>query len=416
MNFIRYIVLAFTFLLTTLLYVDRIAISIAKNQITTELAMTDTQFGWALSAFALGYAIFQAPAGAIADRYGPRIVLATIVILWSLFTGLTGLAWGVGSLVLIRFLFGAAEAGAFPCCARVVYLWFPAAERALAQGINLSGTRVGAAFALPMLAWLVDSAGWRSTFFVLGAVGVIWAAGWQVWFRNSPEEHAWVSEKEKAHIVSRRGAAPINAQPPASTVLWHSWNLRLAMGQYFVSCFIFFFCLTWLFPHLQRTYGLSTVETGFLAAVPLLGGACGNWVGGGLVDVLHRRGYVSKCYSVVAILGFLLAVVGLAGSLTAEDAPSAVAWLTLAIFGADMTLPPSWAFCIAIGGPHSGVVSGMMNMAGNIGAFVTALAFPYMLATFGSTDPFFVTGMLLSLIAAYIWTLVRPEKLLDSAK
>jgi ACS family glucarate transporter-like MFS transporter len=188
------------------------------------------------------------------------------------------------------------------------------------------------------------------------------------------------------------------------------------MGQYFVSCFIFFFCLTWLFPHLQRTYGLSTVETGFLAAVPLLGGAFGNWVGGGLVDVLHRRGYVSKCYSVVAILGFLLAVVGLAGSLTAEDAPSAVAWLTLAIFGADMTLPPSWAFCIAIGGPHSGVVSGMMNMAGNIGAFVTALAFPYMLATFGSTDPFFVTGMLLSLIAAYIWTLVRPEKLLDSAK
>jgi ACS family glucarate transporter-like MFS transporter len=118
---------------------------------------------------------------------------------------------------------------------------------------------------------------------------------------------------------------------------------------------------------------------------------------------------------VVAILGFLLAVVGLAGSLTAEDAPAAVAWLTLAIFGADMTLPPSWAFCIAIGGPHSGVVSGMMNMAGNIGAFVTALAFPYMLATFGSTDPFFVTGILLALIAAYVWTLVRPEKLLDSA-
>lgn len=415
MNLVRYIVLTLTFLLTTLLFVDRIAISTAKNKMTTELALTDTEFGWALSAFALGYAIFQAPAGAIADRYGPRIVLAAIVVLWSLFTGLTGLAWGLWSLILFRFIFGAAEAGAFPGFARVVYLWFPAAERAFAQGINLSGTRIGAAFALPMLAWLVESVGWRSTFFILGAIGVIWAVGWQVWFRNSPEEHAWVSEKEEALIVSRRGAAPVSVQPPASAVLWKSWNLRLAMGQYFVSCFIFFFCLTWMFPHLQSTYRLSTVETGFLAAVPLLGGAIGNWAGGGLVDVLHRRGYLNNCYSVVAIIGFVLAVVGLAGSLTADDASSAVAWLTLAIFGADMTLPPSWAFCIAIGGPHSGVVSGMMNMAGNMGSFVTALAFPYMLVAFGSTSAFFVTAMLLSLIAAYLWTLVRPAKLLDSA-
>ena len=108
-----------------LLYVDRIAISTAKLPITSQLALSDTQFGWVLSAFALGYALFQTPAGALADRYGPRVVLSGVVTLWSFFTALTGAATGFVSLLVYRFLFGAGEAGANPTFVRAFYNWLP---------------------------------------------------------------------------------------------------------------------------------------------------------------------------------------------------------------------------------------------------------------------------------------------------
>lgn len=144
----RYKLIAWTFSLSMLLYIDRVAISTARTPVSEAFNLSDTQFGWVLSSFALGYALFQTPAGLLADRYGARRVLTLIVALWSLFTALTGLAWGFASLLLFRFVFGAAEAGAYPTCARAFYAWLPTAERGLAQGINFSGSRLGAAFAL----------------------------------------------------------------------------------------------------------------------------------------------------------------------------------------------------------------------------------------------------------------------------
>lgn len=403
--------MAVTFTLTTLLYVDRIVISAAKQPLTAEFHLSDTQFGWVLSAFALGYALFQAPAGALADKLGPRLVLAMIVTLWSVFTGLTGLAWGFVSLLVFRFLFGLAEAGAFPTCARAIYAWLPAGERALAQGINLSGSRIGAAFALPIIAWLLTAIGWRHAFMLLGAIGLVWAAAWYAWFRNSPDEHSAISETESRFIAERRGEAPgaVLEKPPARLLL-RSQNLWLIMGQYFASNFTFFFCLTWLFPYLQRTYALDAVQTGLLSAIPLLGGASGNWVGGGIVDALYRRGWIRNSRRYTAMFGFSLAAAGLAGSLFADSAVVAVAWLILAVFGSDMTTPPSWAFCIDVGDKFSGSVSGLMNMAGNLGAFSTSLAFPYLLAGFGSTKPFFIIALVLNVVAILCWWRTRPER------
>jgi ACS family glucarate transporter-like MFS transporter len=406
----RYKLIGVTFSLSMLLYIDRVAISTARNPVSEAFGLTDTQFGWVLSAFALGYALFQTPAGALADRYGARVVLAFVVGLWSVFTALTGIAWSFASLLLFRFLFGAAEAGAYPTCARAFYAWLPAGERGLAQGINFSGSRLGAAFALPAVAWLVVVAGWRQAFVILGALGIVWAAAWYAWFRNTPDEHGGVSDAERRLIQQgRSGAASAAAAPITFGSLVRSPNMRLAMGQYFASNFTFFFCLTWLFPYLQRTYQLEALQTGFLAALPLVGGAIGNWVGGATVDSLYRAGRWRESRQYTAIAGFVLSATGLLASLAFQTPLPAVLCLTIAMLGSDMTLPPSWAFCIDIGRANAGAVSGTMNMAGNIGSFVTSLAFPYLLAMTGSTTPFFVLGAVLNLLAAWLWTKTRPE-------
>jgi len=411
---IRRLLVAVTFSLSMLLYVDRIAISTAKAPITAEFAMSDTAFGWILSAFALGYALFQTPAGMFADRYGPRVVIAAIVSLWSLFTALTGLTWSLISLLLSRFLFGAAEAGAYPGIARAFYAWLPVGERGLAQGINFSGSRLGAAFALPAIAWLITRFGWRTSFFILGGAGLLWASAWLIWFRNTPEEHSSVSAAERKIIMNGRASAsnPPNKQGPRIRFadISRSPSVWIAMGQYFASNFTFFFCLTWLFPYLQRTYNLQAVQAGFMASAPLLAGAVGNWTGGWIVDTIYRAEKWRLSRQLPGILGFLLAASGLLACLRFHDPVLAVLCLSIAVFGADMTLPPSWAFCIDIGRGNAGAVSGTMNMAGNLGSFVTSLAFPYLLALTGSTAPFFIAGAFLNLIGAWLWSRADPAK------
>jgi ACS family glucarate transporter-like MFS transporter len=418
---VRYRLIGLTFALSMLLYVDRVAISTARGPIVAELGLTDTEFGWALSAFALGYALFQTPAGFVADRFGPRVVLSSVVALWSVFTALTGLVRGYVSLLVCRFLFGAGEAGAYPTCARAFFAWLPVGERGLAQGINFSGSRLGAAFALPAIAWFVGVSGWRMAFAVLGGAGFVFAAIWWWWFRNTPEEHASVSPDERRFILERRtptspspgpqraGTSASGAALPVSAIV-RSLNVWIAMGQYFASNFTFFFCLTWLFPYLQRTYGLPPTQAGLLSALPLVAGAGGNWIGGWAVDALYRRQRREASRRLPAIAGFLLAATGLVGSLAVDDMTLKITALSIAVLGADMTLPSSWAFCIDIGRHHSGTISGTMNMAGNLGSFVTSLAFPYLLAWTGSSSPFFVVGAALNIGAVLLWTHARPDR------
>ena len=153
--------------------------------------------GWVLSIFALGYALFQVPSGIAGDKYGPRKVLTVVVTLWSIFTAFTGLAWSYTSMLVVRFLFGAGEAGAFPNMARAIYSWIPVKERGITQGINFSGSRIGSAFALPLVAWLITAIGWRMSFYVLGGIGVLWSLAWYWFFRDNPEDHPGISKAEK---------------------------------------------------------------------------------------------------------------------------------------------------------------------------------------------------------------------------
>lgn len=408
----RYFLVLGTFLLALLLYIDRVCISVAKDPISETLGLNDKQMGWVLAAFSLGYAFFQTPSGMMADRFGPRRVLAAIVSLWSTFTALTGFASNFISLLVIRFLFGAGEAGAFPGMSRAIFSWIPLKERGLVTGVNFSGSRLGAAFALPFVAWLINDFGWRNSFFILGAIGLVWAFLWFYFFRNNPEEHPRLSMAEKAFIIENRQEknTAVTKEKVKFRELSKSKNMWLAMGQYFCSNFTFFFALTWLFPHIKSEYQLETIEAGYYTAIPLVFGAFGNWFSGWLIDKIFKKGQWDRSRILPASIGFLLAAIGLVGSVYMHSALGAIIFLSIAIFGADMTLPPSWAFCVDMGKAHSGAVSGTMNMAGNIGAFITALIFPYLLDWTGSVNLFFIIGAILNLSAIYLWNRMKPQR------
>jgi len=408
----RALVVTGTFLLSVLLYVDRVCISTAKGPITAELGLSDTQFGWVMSSFAIGYALFQTPSGMLADRIGGRRILAGIVTLWSLFTGLSALAWNYTSLLVIRFLFGAGEAGAFPGMARAVYSWIPMRERGLVKGINFSGSRLGAAFALPVLATAIDALGWKLTFVVLMGVGCLWSLAWWLWFRDDPADHPAISPEELAYIVAHRQAGADSAAAGRMPIghMLRSRGLWLMMVQYLFANFTTFFCLTWLYPHVKATYQLNSADAGLYSMIPLLGGAVGNVFSGWLVDRIYASGRPALSRKLPAILGFGLTAIGMVMSVQQAAVGPAIFWLTLAVFGVDMVLSPSWSFCIDIGGRHAGQVSGTMNMAGNIGSAIIGPLFPTLLLWTGSANVFFYLVAGCSVIAAGCWVLADSTK------
>jgi ACS family glucarate transporter-like MFS transporter len=385
----RLAVLAALFALSLVLYIDRAAISSAKTSMAAALSLSETAMGAVFSAFALGYAVAQIPSGWLADRIGPRLALTIFVTLWSVFTVLTGAASGLGSLLVVRFLFGAAEAGAFPGSARVIYNWLPPGMHGIANGVLFSGALVGGAVAFPFSQWLLDAHGWRTAFYLLGVPGGTWALCWLLWFRDSPGGRA-VSEPE-------------TAAPARLDSVLRSGAMAKAMAQYFIGNFTFFICISWMFPYLVQRYSLAPAQAARYSMVPLLSGAMANWVSGFIVDSLYRSRHKAWSRRVPAAAGFLLAACGVF-SVTVLDSPGmAIAAFALATFGVEMTISPSWAYCIDIARKNSGGASAAMNMAGSFGSFASANAFPWLYRLTGDSDMYFWIASALNVLGALCW-------------
>lgn len=407
---VRRLVVALLFLFSFLTIVDRVAISAAKSDMARELGIADVQFGLIFGIFALGYAAFQIPAGWAADRYGPRVFLTVIVVAWSFFTGLTGLLTAIPALVLVRFLFGAAEAGIYPTASRAIYNWVPRQERGAAQGLLFIGSRLGAAFGLSVVSFAIGVVGWRGSFGVLAVLGFVLAAVWIAWFRDRPESKSSVSAAELAYIRRDSLAPASTAVSPAGAArsLWSQQTAALGL-QYFASNFTFFLAFSWLLPYLQSQYALSAAQAGAYASLPLYFGALGNWLSGFTVDALYRRGQWGRSRRLPAMVGFALGVVALLATPAMDTVLGAVICFSVATFGVDMTLSPSWTTCQDIAGPRTGTLSGAMNMVGNAGSFISSLAFPLLLQSTGSASTYFYLAAALNVVALLSWTRVRPE-------
>ena len=236
----RWVVLGFLFSLTVVLYIDRICIAQAAKQMEKDLGFCHTEMSIIYAAFTIAYGLFEIPTGRWGDKYGSRGVLARIVLWWSIFTILTGSVWrfsfessltirlpylGWSSpllfdsfmlLLLIRFLFGAGEAGALPNAARISSRWFSIGERSLVQGVVVTGMSIGGAVSPMITAQLISGIGWRGSFAVFGLVGMVWTAAFYFWFRDDPARHPAVNAGELMLINYGRKTTDVPAElhPP----------------------------------------------------------------------------------------------------------------------------------------------------------------------------------------------------------
>lgn len=417
----RFWLVLLLFLHTVNTYMDRVCISAAKGSMQDEIkGLDDQMMGYVFGIFAIGYALFQIPAGWFSDRAGPRRALTIVVIVWSIFTAMTGAVFTAISLLVVRFLFGVGEAGAYPGATRALYTWLPAKERGIGQGIFHSGARVGAALSLIVMPMVIQSIGWRWTFVANAVIGGVWGLVWWFWYRDNPADHASVNEQELELI--ERGiqddAAPNHDAVPYIQIVT-SANVLLAMFQYAASNITFFISITWLQPYIKETWG---EEYAYLASLPLLCGAVALWISGSLVTYLHRCGWPVMSRRLPAMAGYALGAIGLLLTTQAVESQSVwtfIACFSLATFGVEMTLSPSWAFCMDIGGSRSGAVSGAMNMVGNMGAAVSAVAFPYFVAnvtlpvfaeTTGTANSFFIFAAVMNCLAVVAWIFMNPQR------
>jgi ACS family glucarate transporter-like MFS transporter len=419
----RFVLISVLFFHSVNTYMDRACIASAADYIINDLSISNEMWGLILGIFAVGYALFQVPSGWIADRLGPRKALTIVVTVWSMFTALTGAARNALQMLVLRFMFGVGEAGAFPGATQAFFRWLPVKERGLAHGINFSGSRLGAAFSLFLMPWLISIIGWRWTFVVNGIIGIIWATVWLLWFRDNPKDNKKINQAELDYIEAGRISDFTTTIKASFAEIFTSMNMSLAMLQYFASNVTFFISLTWLPKYIKNQWP-DDPHAIYYSAVPLFFAAFANWIAGSMVTGLFKKGYHVGSRRATAIVGFSLGIIGLILAIQTRNLDflttdkAQLYWFVfcfgLATFGVDMTLSPSWAFCNDIGGVNSGAVSGSMNMVGNIGAALSAITFPLLLnEKTGSANSFFVLAAGLNFVAIVCWCIMNPNRTSD---
>lgn len=413
----RWLLVLWIFVLSAVAYLDRVNISIAGASIAAEYHLTDVRLGYVFSSFLIGYALCQAPAGRLADRFGPRRVITLAVFWWGLFTVLTasvpvGLSSSLALLIAIRILLGAGEAVMYPASNQFVSKWIPTTERGRANGLIFAGVGAGAGVTPPLVAYLMIHHGWRAPFWISAALGVLAGAVWFVIARDTPERHPRISTRELAHIeagltVKLTPAAEHESQLPWGVILRSKDVVAMALS-YFTYGYVAWIFFSWFFIYLARVRGLNLRASAVFAMLPFLAMAVGSPVGGAISDALTRRlGKRSgRCLFSLAVM--LLAAAFLASGAYVHSAR--LASLVLAGGAGSLYLSQSsyWSVTADIAGNSSGSVSGLMNMGGQIGGAVTASLTPAIAGAYGWTASFLVAAVLCAL-GGLAWLLVSPE-------
>jgi sugar phosphate permease len=375
------------------------------------------QMAYVFSVFALAYGLFEIPMGWLGDRLGQRKMLTRIVACWSAFTALTGMVWGYWPLVIVRFAFGAAEAGAFQSIARALARWFHASDLGRVTGIMWMSARLGGALAPPLATLFIGYFGWRLTFSIFGLVGVIWCLAFWRLYRDDPAQHPAATAADLDYI--RKDPGPAFTDRVVRRTPWKrlflSGNLWAIFWMYFGTSYGFWFLLTWMPTYLIRQHNLSAERSGFYAALPLAVGAVACLSGGVLSDWLVRvLGSLLWGRRLVGFGGYLLAAVGFAAASMVQAPLAAVLCLALAEAGLDLAVPVAWAACLEVGGSFGGTATGFMNAGSSISAFISPVAAAWLYNKFGTFNAMFMSAAAVYLFSGLLWLLIDATQTVAS--
>jgi ACS family glucarate transporter-like MFS transporter len=404
------------FLLSAVAFLDRTNISIAGVQMRQEYGFDQSHLGWVFSAFLIGYAAFQVPAGWLAWRYGPRRVLTIGIVWWGVLSVGTALvspqsAHALSLLMMVRFLLGAGEAVMYPAGNQFISRWIPVQERGKANGWIFAGVGAGSALSPPLITLIIAGYGWRAAFYACAAIGLVAALAWFILARDKPEEHPGVSTEELAHIRAGLVApgAPRTAIPWGSILT--SRNVWALFFSYFAFGYVAWIFFSWFFIYLAEARHVDLKSSAFYSMLPPLMMMLGCLSGGWISDrVTAAKGlYLGR--SGLAMMSFALTAVFLVLGSMAQSTGLAVVVLAGGAGAMYLSQSSFWSVSADIAGPHTGVVAGFMNMGCQIGGAVTSSLTPVIAAAYGWTAAFAVAGAL-AVAGGLIWALVNPNRLL----
>jgi MFS family permease len=423
--------MAFLCVLAFLTYFDRVCIVRAQSDIQHDLGISDENMGLVLGAFWLAYALFEIPGGWMGDRYGARITLTRIVLAWSLFTVLSGSAWGFLSLLTFRFLFGVGEAGAFPNMARVQANWLTPRSRGRFGGLLWLMARWGGAFSpllfgvmlrffnsgelrslLTMLHLPADVAAWRMAFWGAGLLGVLWCLGFYPWFRDDPTAVPSVNDAELRLIKAGGTPSPESHHMPASAwrALLTSPSLWAIGCLYVYASFGWSFFVSWMPRFMKDIHHLEYENTELMTGAPLFFGGISCLVGGALSDAFVRwsgRKWLGR--ALFPMCGYTTAAMAMFSVRYAASPEEATILMCVASAAHDFGQGANWATIVDIGGHYAGTATGFINMVGNAGNYVGPYVGAKIFHALG-WDALMAVYAAAFLGAAVSWLFIRPER------
>jgi MFS transporter, ACS family, glucarate transporter len=413
----RYRTAGFLFALAAITYLDRVCISNLAPDISRDLGLSKVQMSFVFSAFAIAYAAFEIVTAWWGERIGARRVLTRIVGWWSCFTIGTAFAWNYASLLVIRFLFGAGEAGAWPNSALAFSRWTPVPERGRTQGFFFAAAHLSGGLTPLLVAALIPFLSWRAIFAVCGSIGFVWAVAWYRWFRDEPRHHPQVNPAEAALIESERR---ITVHERGGRGVWRAllvspnvWFLCLA---YLSNSYGSYFVMTWLPTYLAEQRHFEKGSLSIFSGLPLLLSVFGDISGGAVTDYMTRRFGLRLGRCSVGFVGYALAGAAMFASVFSTTPVFAASLIAVAVAASMFTLSASWAACMDIGGEHTAVLSAAMNTTGQVGAILSPVIAVWVATTFANWQaPLLIMGGLY-VFSAILWLLVDPRQRLQVAK
>jgi len=423
---IRFYLCFWLFILSAISFLDRTNISIAGIHISREFGLGNQQLGWIFSAFLIGYASFQIPAGMLAVRFGPRRVLTAGVLIWAICNILTallpsGFSQVIVLLVALRCALGLAEAVIYPAANQFVARWVPQKERGKINGLIFAGVGVGSGPTAPLLTWIILAWGWRAAFWFDAALGVMGAIVWWMIARDRPEDHPMVSAGERQEIeqglTSYAVAAADAPRVVEHKISWRAMFSRVDLPALMVSYFAFGYTawvfFSWFYIYMVQARGLNLKTSALFTMMPFVCMTVFCLGGGTLSDRLTRTVNlrVGRCYLASVAMFFTSAFLILGSRV--QGAFAAAVLLALGAGCLYFSQSSFWSASSDLAGKNSGVFSSLVNMACQVGAAITASLTPWLAARFDWKMPFAVAAAFV-FVGALSWLLVHPERPLEA--